>query len=150
MLSGEKATLNGVFPLVTNFRRQGKREILLIYKYQPYVEKRFSHLKTELEIAPAYLKKPRRVVGLIHAYFIALALVSLIERQVRLAMQQRRIASLPLLPEERATETPRAARILEAFTHVCWYEFERDGEYVDCRIVASKRTREAPYGTIDG
>lgn len=113
---------------MTNLRRQGKREILLIYKYQPYVEKRFSHLKTELEIAPAYLKKPRRVVGLIHAYFIAL--VSLIERQVRLAMQKRRIASLPLLPEGRATATPTAARILEAFTDVCWYEFERDGETV--------------------
>jgi transposase len=121
---------DGVFPLVTNLRRQGKREILLMYKYQPYVEKRFSHLKTELEIAPVYLKKPRRVVGLIHAYFIALALVSLIERQVRLAMQKRRIESLPLLPEGRATETPTAARILEAFTDVCWYEFERAGETV--------------------
>jgi len=120
---------DGVFPLVTNLR-QGKREILLIYKYQPYVEKRFSHLKTELEIAPVYLKKPRRVAGLIHAYFIALALVSLIERQVRLAMQQRKIESLPLLPEGRETETPTAARILEAFTDVCWYEFERNGETV--------------------
>jgi transposase len=115
---------------VSNLRRQGKREVLLIYKYQPYVEKRFSHIKTELEIAPVYLKKPRRVAGLIHAYFIALALVSLIERQVRLAMRHRKIDSLPLLPEGRQTETPTAARILEAFTDVCWYEFERDGETV--------------------
>ena len=121
---------DGVFPLVTNLRRHGKREVLLIYKYQPYLEKRFSHLKTELEIAPVYLKKPRRVAGLIHAYFIALALVSLVERQVRLAMQQRHLASLPLLPEGRATETPTATRILEAFTDVCWYEFERDDETV--------------------
>lgn len=121
---------DGVFPLVTNLCRHGKREVLLIYKDQSYVEKRFSHLKTELEIAPIYLKKPRRVVGLIHAYFIALALVSLIERQVRHAMQQRKIMSLPLLPEGRETETPTAARILEAFTDVGWYEFERDGETV--------------------
>lgn len=121
---------DGVFPLVTNLRRQGKREVLLIYKYQPYVEKRFSHAKTELEIAPVYLKKPRRVAGLIHAYFIALALVSLIERQVRLAMRQRKIESLALLPEGRETETPTAARILEAFTDVSWYEFERDAETV--------------------
>jgi transposase len=128
---------DGVFPLVTNLRRQGKREILLIYKYQPYVEKRFSQLKTELEIAPVYLKKPRRVAGLIHAYFIALALVSLIERQVRLAMQKRRIQSLPLLPEGRDTETPTAARILEAFTDVAWYQFERDGETVAFPITLS-------------
>ena len=94
------------------------------------MEKRFSYMKTELEVAPVYLKKPRRVAGLLHAYFIALALVSLIERQVRLAMQQRKIDSLPLLPEGRHTQTPTAARILEAFTDVCWYEFERDAEIV--------------------
>jgi len=121
---------DGVFPLLTNLRRHSKREVLLIYKYQPYVEKRFSYMKTELEVAPVYLKKPRRVAGLLHAYFIALALVSLIERQVRLAMQQRKIDSLPLLPEGRHTQTPTAARILEAFTDVCWYEFERDAEIV--------------------
>ena len=45
-------------------------------------------------------------------------------------MQQRKIASLPLPPEGRETETPTAARILEAFTDICWYEFERDGETV--------------------
>jgi transposase len=121
---------DGVFPLVTNLQRQGKREILLIYKYQPYLEKRFSHLKTELEIAPVYLKKPRRVAGLLHAYFIALALVSLIERQVRSAMKRRGIDSLPLLPEGRDTETPTAPRILEAFSDASWYEFDRDGETV--------------------
>lgn len=121
---------DGVFPLVTNLRRPGKREVLLIYKYQPYLEKRFAHIKTELEIAPVYLKKPHRVAGLLHAYFIALALVALIERQVRRAMQQRKITALPLLPEGRETETPTATRILEAFTDVCWYEFERDDETV--------------------
>ncbi len=121
---------DGVFPLVTNLSRHAKRELLLIYKYQPYIEKRFSHIKTELEIAPVYIKKPHRVVGLIHAYFIALALVSLVERQVRLAMRGRGIGSLPLLPEGRHTETPTAARIFEAFSDVCWYEFERHGETV--------------------
>jgi len=132
-----EARTDGVFPLITNLRDRSRREVLEIYKYQPYLEKRFSHIKTELEIAPVYLKKPRRVAGLIHAYFIALALVSLVERQVRLAMQQRKIAALPLLPEGRATQTPTAARILEAFTDVCWYEFERDGETVAFPITLS-------------
>lgn len=94
------------------------------------MEKRFSNLKTELEIALAYLKTPRRVVGLLPAHFIALALVSLIERQVRLSVKKNNIDSLPLLPEGRDTETPTAARILEAFTDVSWYEFERTGETV--------------------
>jgi transposase len=128
---------DGVFPLVSNLRRHAKREILLIYKYQPYVEKRFSYLKTELEIAPVFLKKPRRVAGLLHAYFIALAVVALIERQVRRAMQRGKIDALPLLPEGRETASPTAARILEAFSDVCWYEFDRGEETVAFPIALS-------------
>ncbi len=41
------------------------------------------------------------------------------------------------LPEGRATETPTATRILEAFTDVCWYEFERDDETVAFPITLS-------------
>mgnify|MGYP001081939027 CR=1 FL=1 len=116
---------DGVFPLLTNLTTAGKKEILLIYKYQPYLEKRFSQLKTDHEIAPVYLKKPKRVAGLIHAYFIAIAASSLIERQVRKSMVEEKISELPsLLPEGRLTKTPTAMRILEAFSDLCWYEFE--------------------------
>lgn len=115
---------DGVFPLLTNLIPAGKKEVLLIYKYQPYLEKRFSQLKTDHEIAPIYLKKPKRVAGLIHAYFIAIAASSLIERQVRKSMVEANISELPLLPEGRVTKTPTAMRILEAFSDLCWYEFE--------------------------
>lgn len=121
---------DGVFPLITDLERISKKELLLIYKYQPYVEKRFSQIKTEHEIAPVYLKKPQRVAGLLHAYFIALSLTALIERQVRMGMLRRGIDELPLLPEGRMTATPTAPRILEAFTNVTWHEFERAGETV--------------------
>lgn len=125
-----EAHTDGVFPLVTDLERASKKEILLIYKYQPYVEKRFAQIKTEQEIAPVYLKKPQRVAGLIHAYFIALSVTALIERQVRSGMQGRGIEELPLLPEGRMTSTPTAARILEAFTDTSWFEFERGEELV--------------------
>ena len=115
---------DGVFPLLTNLTPAGKKEVLLIYKYQPYLEKRFSQLKTDHEIAPIYLKKPKRVAGLIHAYFMAIAASSLIERQVRKSMVKEKISELPLLPEGRVTKTPTAMRILEAFSDLCWYEFE--------------------------
>ena len=115
---------DGVFPLLSNLAPAGKKEILLIYKYQPYLEKRFSQLKTEHEIAPVYLKKPKRVAGLIHAYFIAIAASSLIERQVRKSMVEENISELPLFPEGRMTKTPTAMRILEAFSDLCWYEYE--------------------------
>ncbi len=88
-LTRERRT-DGVFPLVTNLATAPKREVLSVYKFQPYVEKRFALLKTDLEIAPVYLKKPRRAAGLIHAYFIALTVASLIEREVRTGMRQRK------------------------------------------------------------
>jgi len=115
---------DGVFPLLTNLTTACKKEVLLIYKYQPYLEKRFSQIKTEHEIAPVYLKKPKRVAGLIHAHFIAIAVSSLIERQVRKSMVKEKIAELPLFPEGRTTKMPTAMRILEAFSDLCWYEFE--------------------------
>lgn len=122
--------VDGVFPLVTNLMRESKKEVLEIYKYQPYVEKRFSQLKTDLDVAPVYLKKPLRCAGLVHAYYVALAVASLIERSVRQGMARSGIHSLPLLPEGRETSTPTCPRILEAFQEVRWHEFKRAEEIV--------------------
>jgi len=121
---------DGVFPLVTNLKKESKKEILEIYKYQPYVEKRFSQLKTDLDVAPVYLKKPLRCAGLVHAYYVALAVASLIERAVRQGMARAGIRSLPLLPEGRETSTPTCPRLLEAFQEVRWHEFRRGEEIV--------------------
>ena len=123
--------VDGVFPLVTNLDKKSKKaKVLLIYKYQPYIEKRFSQLKTDLGIAPVYLKKPRRCAGLVHAYYVALMVASLIERAVRQGMRREKIETLPLLPEGRPTATPTCARILEAFRDVRWSEFKRGEETV--------------------
>ena len=123
---------DGIFPLVTNLDAgaKSKKEVLLIYKYQPYVEKRFSQLKTDLEVAPVYIKKARRCAGLVHAYYVGLAVASLIERAVRQGMLRKRIKELPLLPEGRMTSTPTCARILEAFKGVSWHEFRRNDEVI--------------------
>ena len=40
------------------------------------------------------------------------------------------IDELPLLPEGRMTSTPTAPRILEAFTDISWFEFERGEDAV--------------------
>jgi len=132
---------DGVFPLVTNLPTAPKREVLSIYKFQPYVEKRFSLLKTDLEIAPVYLKKPRRAAGLLHAYFIALVVASLIEREVRNGMRRRKLKTLPLLPENRPTATPTCPRILETFRDVRWYEVEHKEEAIASPIELSPLQR---------
>lgn len=125
-----EARTDGVFPLVTNLPRTAKRELLLIYKYQPYIEKRFAHYKTELEVAPVYLKKPKRAAALLHAYFVALMVDALIERRVRTAMAAAGLPDLPLLPEGRPTRTPTTPRLLEAFGDITWHEFERGEDLV--------------------
>jgi transposase len=130
-LRAEEKT-DGVFSLLTNLhgRQASKESILTTYKYQPYVEKRHSLFKTELGVAPVYLKKPNRAAGLIHATFLAMILDALIERTLRLNMNKHEIDSLPILPEGRSTKTPTTARILEVFSGLSWYEFTRSGETV--------------------
>jgi len=128
----KKTRTDGVFALVTNMpQNQGpKREILEIYKYQPYVERRHALLKSELEVARVYLKRASRVVGMVHAHFLAMVVEALVERTVRLSMQREEIEALPILPEGRMTTTPTAPRVFEMFSNVCWYEFERGDETV--------------------
>ncbi len=139
-LARERRT-DGVFPLVTNLAKASKREVLAMYKFQPYVERRFTLLKTDLEIAPVYLKKPRRAAGLLHAYFIALVVASLLEREVRNGMRRRGLKTLLLLPEHRPTPTPTCPRILEAFRDVRWYEVELRGEVTAFPIELSQLQR---------
>lgn len=126
-----EARTDGVFPLMTNLdRRHAKREVLDIYKAQPHVERRFALLKSEFGVAPAYLKSPQRVAGLVLVYFIVMMIAALIERAVGQGMQRQHIESLALLPEGRPTSTPTTPRILEASRDVVWHEFERGDELV--------------------
>lgn len=127
----QEARTDGVFPLLTDLTDRSKREVLEIYKYQPYLEKRFALFKSEYGVAPIFLKKPVRVAGLIHVYFIAMMLSALLERQVRLAMKARGIPKLPILPEGRPTKTPTTPRVLENFAQVAWHEFQEKDRVVN-------------------
>jgi len=96
---------DGIFPLVTNTGWNAKK-ILKTYKEQPYLEKRFCTLKSILEVAPVFLKKPKRIEAMLLLYFFALMVVSLIERQIRQSMEQQEIAALPILPQGMKTKSP--------------------------------------------
>ncbi len=122
---------DGVFPLVSHgLQKRGRREILEIYKYQPYLEKRFSQVKTDLAISPVFLKTPSRAAALLDVYFIAIAVSSLMERDIRKAMAASGIKELPLYPEGRPSKAPTAQRVLEAFASVGWHEFRRGDETI--------------------
>jgi len=114
----EERLTDGLFPLVTNDRQRSERELLLAYKRQPYVEKRFSQLKSDYEVAPVYLKEARRIQGLLCVHFLTQLLQALLERELRRAMQRERVDSLPLYPEDRPCRCPTTRKVIDLFEPV--------------------------------
>jgi len=108
---------DGLFPLVDN-TKLSPVDVLLTYKKQPYLEKRFHTTKSVLEVAPVFLKTPRRIEAMMFLYFIALMLVSLIERKIRGQMQKDNIDSLPIRPSGLKTKTPTWENLQYFFRNV--------------------------------
>jgi transposase len=112
------ATGDGIFPLVSNAAELSELELLHAYKRQPAIEKRFSQLKTDFEVAPIYLKVVHRIQALLCVYFFALLAEALLERLLRQAMQRDEIEALPMYPEGRACRWPTARRVIDLFESV--------------------------------
>jgi transposase len=106
---------DGIFPLVTNDRRLGVLELLHAYKRQPQVEKRFEQLKTDFAVAPVFLKDVGRIEALFCVYFLVLLAESLLERELRKAMERDGLATIPLYPEGRPCRRPTARRLIDVF-----------------------------------
>ena len=90
-------------------------ELLLAYKQQPRIETRFAQLKTDFAVAPVYLKETSRIQALLCVYIFALLVESLLERELRRAMDGAGTASLPLYPEGRECRRPTARRVIDVF-----------------------------------
>jgi transposase len=127
------AKIDGLFPLITDLPRERAdlKQVLLWYKYQPRLEKRFEQLKNVFEVRPVFLKKVERVEAFLLLYFITLIVQALIERQLRLAMERSGVAELPLYPERRLCKAPTAERVLELFQEVRRHRLLRGDEEVD-------------------
>jgi transposase len=114
--------VDGIFPLITNDLSHSDEEHLLAYKRQPVIEKRFSQLKTDFEVAPIYLKNVGRIQSILCMYFFALLTEALLERELREAMKRPRVESLPLYPEYRANRRPTARRVIDLFEEMQRHE----------------------------
>jgi transposase len=119
------ARSDGIFPLVTNVAEFSALELLHAYKRQPVIEKRFSQLKTDFEVAPVYLKAVHRIQSLLCMYFFASLIEALLERQLRQAMQKKGIEALPMYPEGRACRWPTARRVIDLFEFVQRHTLEQ-------------------------
>jgi hypothetical protein len=113
------AAADGIFPLVTNLPHDihPPLEILKVYKYQAFVEKRHEQLKTAAEVVPVNFKSPERIDAFLFLFFLAITIHALLERQLRNAMTAHGIESLPIYPEARLCKAPTADKILALFEH---------------------------------
>jgi transposase len=124
----EDQRCDGVFPLVTNVLELSEKEVLLVYKRQPVIEKRFSQLKTDFRVAPVYLKDVSRIQALLCVYFLVLLVEALLERELRQAMEREGLDSLPLYPEDRPCRRPTARRVIDLFDDIHRHTLHSDDE----------------------
>lgn len=123
----EDALTDGTFPLVSNADDLDPKELLLAYKGQPRIEKRFSQMKSDFVVAPVFIKNVARVEALLCLYFLAMLVQSLTEREVRRQMAAGKIDALPLYPEGRACKAPSTRRLLDVFDNIQRHELIQKG-----------------------
>jgi transposase len=114
----EEARCDGIFPLITNDPSLPELHLLLAYKQQPAIERRFEQMKTDFVVAPVYLKEASRIQALLCVYFVVLLVEALLERELRRAMERAGIEGLPLYPERRACRRPTARKMIDLFEDV--------------------------------
>ena len=135
---------DGVFPLLTNDRVLDAEQVLRAYKRQPVIEKRFSQLKTDFNVAPVYLQNVARIQGLLAVYFLVLLTQTLMERELRQAMAKAGLKSLPLYPEGRPCTRPTLYRIFELFEPIQCHELRRKPVVADSHTHNATTTENLP------
>jgi transposase len=91
------------------------------YRHEYHIEHGFGRLKgAPLSIAPLFVKRDDQVVGMTHLLSIALRVLTLLEFVVRRALKQQgaTLAGLYKDNPRRATPTPTAERLLQAFVPI--------------------------------
>lgn len=127
----EAASLDGIFPLLTNCYHLSPLEILTPYKSkQPLVEKRHDLLKNTLEVTPAYLKSISRLEAFLFLCYVAITVHALVERNLRKAMEINKLKVLSLYPEERDCRTPTTSRLIEVFGNLQRHILLKEGKAV--------------------
>ena len=121
--------MDGVFPLTTNAKLDAK-QALEAYKYQPFIERHFSNLKSDYQVAPVFLKKTTRIEALMFVCYMADLVAALVQRTLRQAMVTREVQELSMLPEERSTKTPTWEQVQRLFANHNKYELCANGHIV--------------------
>lgn len=102
-----EAATDGWYALLTTLPAEvAAEEVLIRYKGQEVVERRYSAFKGPLAVAPMFLKTNRRIAALLTVICLALLIFCLIERAVRIALApDTRLGGL--VPGQKAKPTGR-------------------------------------------
>ncbi|MCK5015312.1 MAG: IS1634 family transposase [Candidatus Omnitrophica bacterium] len=124
----QEKKVDGIFPLLTTDDSLSAKSVLLSYKYQPRLEKRFTQFKSVHEAAPLLFKKIERVEAIMFLFFLSLMIQAIIEREVRLKMKEEGIETLPIYPEDRDAYHPTTSKILDTFDGISSYQVTIEGK----------------------
>jgi transposase len=96
-------SLDGYYTLVTNIpaKEGDPAKLLGDYKAQSEIERRHADWKGPIRVRPLFLKKNKRITGLVMVLSIALLVFCLIEREVRLKLKDSNESMPGLLPVKR-------------------------------------------------
>ena len=123
--------VDGVFPLLSSDSTLSAKEVLIAYKQQPRLEKRFSQFKSIHKAAPLLCKKVERIEAIMFVLFLALMLQALLEREVRQKMKARELAALAVYPENRDATHPTTAKIFDLFQEVFSYSITQGNDLIE-------------------
>ena len=101
-----EAATDGWYCLLTNLDRADAdaAEVLVRYKGQEIVERRYGNFKGPLAVAPIFLKNNRRIEALLSVICLALLIFCLVEREVRRAIApELTMTGFPGRPKARPT-----------------------------------------------
>lgn len=129
----EASKTDGIFPLITNTALSASK-VLKKYKSQPFLEKRMYTKKTVLEVAPVFLKKTKRIEAMLFLYFVALMIVSLIERKIRMNMARQDIEKLPILPQGMNSKKPTWNNIRYFYRNLHYAQIICDGVCIQAEV----------------
>ena len=123
-----QARTDGVFPLLCTDPAIQPKAVLQAYKFQARLEKRFCQFKSIHRAAPLLFKKIRRVEANMFAFFIALLLQALLERELRKNLDERNAPPLKLYPEDRDAPHPTSSQLFKTFERLSTYAITDQGQ----------------------
>jgi len=144
----EASKTDGIFPLITNTEFDAS-DVLRKYKSQPFLEKRMYTQKTVLEVAPVFIKKKKRIEAMLFLYFVALMIVSLIERKIRMNMAKENIEKLPILPQGMNSKKPTWNNIRYFYRDVHYSQIIRDGVCIQALVKGLSALHEQINGLLE-